>query len=95
MTPETKLKVAVLNYLKSLGKDIWFFKVAGGPFQMPGIPDIVGCYKGTLFGIEVKSAKGKPTDRQVHEIEKINRAGGSAGVAYSLQEAQGIIERIA
>jgi hypothetical protein len=95
MTPETKLKVRILKYLASFGKDIWFFKVAGGPFQMPGVPDIIGCYRGKMFGIEAKSKSGKPTDRQLHEIEKINAAGGVAGLAYSLEDAQAIMEKLA
>ena len=87
MTPETKLKNKVQKYLKSLGADCWFFKVAGGPHQRPGIPDVVGCYKGKFFAMENKAEDGVISDKQAHEIEKIVKSRGRVQVIQSLQEA--------
>lgn len=80
----------------------WFFKVHGGPYQEAGIPDLLGCVEGLLFGIEVKfqrpheskeAARGRATPGQRRQIARINRAGGAAGVALNAEEALDIIRR--
>ena len=57
----------------------------------PGIPDIIGCFKGRMIGIEIKSQKGVVSEYQREFIDNINRAGGLAFVARSLDE---VIERL-
>jgi penicillin-binding protein-related factor A (putative recombinase) len=52
----------------------------------PGVPDIIGCFKGRLIGIEIKSEKGVVSESQKEFIENINRAGGLAFVARSLED---------
>ena len=52
----------------------------------PGVPDIIGCFKGRLIGIEIKSEKGVVSEYQKEFIENINRAGGLAFVARSLED---------
>lgn len=92
MTPETKLKNQCLRYLKSLGKDCWFFKVAGGPGQKAGVPDIVGCYQGKFFAIENKSINGKTSPKQDREIDLIAKAGGRVQIVRSLGELESMME---
>ena len=52
----------------------------------PGVPDIIGCFKGRLIGIEIKSEKGVVSEYQKEFIENINRAGGLAFVARSVDD---------
>jgi penicillin-binding protein-related factor A (putative recombinase) len=52
----------------------------------PGVPDIIGCFKGRMIGIEIKSEKGVVSEYQKEFIENINRAGGLAFVARSLED---------
>jgi len=92
MTPETKLKNQCLRYLKSLGSECWFFKVAGGPGQKAGVPDIVGCYRGKFFAVENKSEKGKPSPKQLREIDSIAAAGGSVQIVRTLGELESMME---
>jgi Holliday junction resolvase len=92
MTPETKLKNQCLRYLKSLGDDCWFFKVAGGPGQKAGVPDIVGCYRGKFFAVENKSATGKTSPKQDREIDLISRSGGRVQIVRSLGELESMME---
>jgi len=40
-----------------------------------GIPDFFVAYQGTVLWIEAKGQKGKPTPTQLHEAEKLGRAG--------------------
>ena len=58
---ELKLK----NFLKS--KNIWFLKTHGGYFQSSGICDLIVCYKGLFYAIELKVWPNKLT-----EIQRLN-----------------------
>ena len=42
------------------------------------MPDIICCVSGRFLAIECKAGKGKPTALQMHEIDSILNAGGSA-----------------
>ena len=76
MTPEGKVKKKVVAYLKEIGA-YYFFPATGG-YGKSGVPDIVGCYKGRFFGIEVKAGKNTPTELQKHQLKLITEAGGIA-----------------
>jgi VRR-NUC domain len=54
-------------------------------------PDMVGQEIAQFCGIEVKTAKGKVTELQQAFIDRVNAAGGVAGVAHSVTEALRII----
>lgn len=67
----------------------WWVKIHGGPYQITGIPDIIGLCKGKFFGIEVK-LPGKEdtlTDRQKHIITIINDNGGFAIMSTSVEHS--------
>ena len=83
MTTEKQLTKRITDYLKSI-PGLWWYKVHGGPYGRPGVPDIIVCYRGRFFAFEIKTAKGKPTKLQSHELSEINRAGGYAVVARDL-----------
>ena len=42
------------------------------------MPDIVGCYRGTFFGIECKAGNNKPTALQQKNLDNIKAMGGVA-----------------
>lgn len=66
----------------------FWFKVHGGPFQVAGIPDLLGCVDGYYVSVEVKvPGSGKTSDIQDATIDKIKAAGGIALVATSPSEA--------
>jgi Holliday junction resolvase len=52
-TPEAKVKAKVVAQLKTLGA-YYFYPVTGG-YGGSGVPDIVGCLRGTFFAIECKA----------------------------------------
>lgn len=56
-----------------------------------GVPDILGIYQGSLLGIEIKTATGKPSPEQERFIQNINDAGGIAFVARSVDD---VIEKL-
>ena len=78
MTPEGKVKKKCVAYLKEIGA-YYFFPATGG-YGKSGVPDIVGCYKGKFFGIEVKAGNNKPTELQKHQLKLITEAGDIAMV---------------
>ena len=67
---------------------VWAFKVAGGPYQQAGVPDIVGCLGGKFFAIEVKVPGNKPTPLQEKVMQDIENAGGAVSVAYSVDDVR-------
>jgi Holliday junction resolvase len=76
MTPEKKVKTAVVKILKEYGADLYYFYPVMGGFGAAGIPDIVGCYCGKFFAIECKAGKGKTTALQEKNIAQIREADG-------------------
>lgn len=81
---------AVLKDLKARGA--WAFKVHGGPTQKSGIPDIIGCYHGFFFAIEMKRPGNKATPLQEHTMAEIVNAGGSTTVAFSRDDAMALLD---
>ena len=90
MKPESRLQRAIRRKLTHEVGGYWL-KIAGGPFQKAGVPDILGCVNGLFIGLEVKrpdrGKKSEPSELQKIEIQLINLAGGTAGVVTSPKEA--------
>lgn len=80
----------ISDYLYTL-PNCWHFKVHGGGYQNPGIPDIIGCLNGRLFGIEVKNETGKTTVLQDLIIARIKQSKGRAGVARTIEDVNKIL----
>lgn len=58
----------------------WAFKVAAGPFQERGLPDIIGCINGRFFAIEGKVGRNTTTPSQEIVQGKIIAANGKYAV---------------
>jgi Holliday junction resolvase len=85
MKPETALTSRIMDTLRAQGG--WWMKVHGGGFQVAGVPDIIGCYKGRFVAIEVKVGDNTPTQLQVSVLLKLSDAGALVGVARSVEGA--------
>ena len=81
----------------------WFFKVAGSPGQMTGVPDILICHQGHLVAFEAKfqrpgeseaHARDRASLRQRVELSKLYRAGATAAVVLTAEEALAILDSI-
>lgn len=88
LIPEGYVTASITDYLKLRGA--WFFKAHGHLGQVPGIPDLVGIWRGRGFGIEVKVERPLNTPKQIvgflspeqrGHLLAICRAGGLALVA--------------
>lgn len=81
---ETTITKRILAYLNGLA-GCYARKVPGGFFSS-GWPDIVGCYAGRSFLIEVKQPGGKTTELQDAELKKWGAARARTLVAYSVDD---------
>ena len=80
LTPEKKVKNAVVKQLKLLGDSVYYFFPATGGYGRSGVPDIVGCFNGKYFAIECKAGKNTPTASQDRELNAIRNTRGEAWV---------------
>ena len=88
---ETKIKKFLEDYGKAQNKPIWFVKFWGGNLRTssnnfiktkPGTPDLLINCNGVFIGAEVKAEGGTPSDKQLIEIQAINKAGGIGVIVY-------------
>lgn len=61
--------------------------------QRAGVPDIVGCYQGRMFALEVKAPGGKHpvTPIQKYEMQKMANAGARVAVIESVEDALAVL----
>lgn len=90
---EASIVSAIGKYLNTLPK-CWWFKVHSNGVQSPGIPDIVGCYRGRFFFLEVKRPNTTTTPLQDRVIGIIGTAGGYGAVVRSVDEARAVMEAL-
>ena len=83
--PETLLSEKVLSRLRAEGGH--WDKIHGGPYQLGGISDVLGCWKGRYIAIELKMPGKVPTRLQGLFLNDVYDSGGRAGVAYSIEDA--------
>lgn len=84
---EKKIENEIKDYIKSCGG--LCYKIHGGdPYQETGIPDLLVCWGGLFFGIEVKDPQGTPSAVQLAQGARIKKAGGHFIIAKSLQDVK-------
>lgn len=66
---------------------LWVRKIHGNPYQIRGLPDLIGTYQGYFIAMEVKKPGGRTTDLQAFTMQQIRAAGGYATVIHSVEEA--------
>lgn len=90
---EHEIQSAIMEYLEI--KHVFFYRQNTGgakfgnyyvKFGIPGAPDIVAVIKGHFFGIEVKDAKSKQSEKQIQFMNKLRYAGGTYILARSLDD---------
>jgi Holliday junction resolvase len=91
---EKPFETQIRKFLEAEG--CYCFKVWGGGYQQAGIPDLLICVNGYFVAVEVKGDTGKPSELQLHNIEKIKKSGGVAMVLYpkGFQEFKNLIYKL-
>lgn len=92
MTPEGIVKQVVVKYLRTLFPDVWFWCVQDR--FTAGIMDIVGCYRGKFFSIELKRPGGKARRLQAYIMNKVHKSGGEAIVADCVDDVRAMMGRL-
>ena len=89
---EKEIENAIKEYITSHGG--LCYKIHGGdPYQETGIPDLLCCWGGIFFGIEVKDPQGKPSAIQLVQGARIKKAHGHFIIAKSVQDVIDYIEK--
>ena len=81
---EQQIQTKILKYLKEIGA----YSVKTIQTSKSGTPDILCCLNGKFIAIEVKRKGGIVSALQSYTIEQIQKAGGIAFVAYSVEEVK-------
>lgn len=88
---EKQLRTKIVKALR--GYSGFWFVTHATQYGTGGLPDIMGCYSGYFYGLEVK-VPGKEhtlTERQSHTLTSIKRAGGKAMMVTSVDEAMNFV----
>ena len=89
--PEKRITDCILAYLRSR-PSTWRFKVGAGPWQIAGLPDIIGVTDGRFFAFEVKVPGKTATPLQGATLAAIKRAGGIAETVTSLDQVRFVLD---
>lgn len=80
-TPEGKVKLKLLRFLKTLGSDCFYYMPVQNGMGQSGIPDVMAIIQGVVFAFECKATpKQHPTILQAYVLDSIDKAGGYAWV---------------
>lgn len=80
-TPEGKVKKKLLDFLKSLGGDCFFYMPVQNGMGQSGILDVMAIINGVPFAFECKATpKQHPTVLQAYALDRIHKARGVAWV---------------
>ena len=83
-TPEGKVKKKLIDFLKSLGGDCFYYMPVQNGMGQTGIPDVMAIIKGVPFAFECKATpKQHPTVLQAYTLDRIHKARGVAWVVDS------------
>ena len=88
---EKSVEDQIKEYIKNCGG--LCYKIHGGDlYQETGIPDLLCCWGGLFFGIEVKDPGGKPSAIQLAQGARIIKAKGHFIIATSVEDVKDYIE---
>lgn len=96
-TPEGKVKKKLIDFLKSLGGDCFFYMPVQNGMGQSGIPDIMAIIKGVPFAFECKATpKQHPTVLQAYALDRIHKALGFAWVVddHTVEIAEKMVRMI-
>ena len=80
-TPEGKVKKKLIDFLKSLGGDCFYYMPVQNGMGQTGIPDVMAIINGVPFAFECKATpKQHPTVLQAYALDRIHKARGVAWV---------------
>lgn len=88
---ESRLRTNIAKRLRELGAEVFVIHQSGE--QEKGLCDLLVCYQGRFYGIEVK-LPGKLSTlsaKQKHVIRRIRNAGGIAAAVTNVDDAVALL----
>lgn len=86
---ERDWQVDALNYLESIGGH--WIKLSASAYQKAGEPDIIGCFQGKFYALELKKKKsGRASALQKYKIQLIKDNGGVSMFIKDLTTLKGL-----
>lgn len=94
MKSEAALQREIRKRLETELGGVWY-KNHGGPYVSEGISDITGCLAGRFIAFEVKLPGREKTLTRLQQkfINRVNEAGGIAGMVTSYQQCLDLLEQ--
>ena len=90
---ESSITKSIQRLAKSRGW--WAMKIAGGPFQRAGVPDLLLIKGGKADYLEVKQPGKKATPLQQQVMKEISEVGGAVtAVVTSKAEAETVLTEV-
>ena len=85
---EKQVQAKIRKYLESIG-----CYVVNGIYTKAGVPDLIGCYEGVFFAIEVKTpeTRNNVSKLQEYNIDRIRECGGHSIVAWNVEMVEDFI----
>lgn len=83
---ENDITKSIRSFLRF--KRIFHWKVWQGMGSTPGVPDILAIKNGKIIGIEVKTDRGKLSDKQIEFMTAMRDQGAMVFVARSAKEVE-------
>ena len=90
MATEKKVENNIKGYLREKGA--YVVKHHGSIYSQVGVPDLLVCFKGRFYGIEVKAPGESPSPLQLENIKRIKDSGGIAFVTDNLEEVKAVFD---
>ena len=89
---ESALQSWLLKELRKAGG--WWIPTTGSVHMPRGTPDVVGCFTGSMYALELKTEKGKVRNLQLWTLEEIEKHGGSSHLIRGRREAEVFLESL-
>ena len=85
---EKQVQAKIRKYLESKG-----CYVVNGIYTKAGVPDLIGCYEGAFFAIEVKTpeTRNHVSKLQEYNLDVIRECGGHSIVAWNVEMVEEFI----
>lgn len=90
MAGEAKLQTKILKRIEKRGG--YAIKVISA--NKNGVHDIVGCYLGLFFTVEVKFGSNKPSALQLAHQDLVRESGGLSIIAWDIEKVESLLNLI-
>lgn len=104
--PEQIIQRAVFDHIRSRASaGVFAFHVPNGGKRRPieaailkgmgvtaGVPDIIAIHNGKTYAMELKAPGGRPSEKQLETIAKLNQAGAFTAICEGIDPALRVLE---